>query len=133
MSINILIEIAVKTKKSGGGIMKKYLTVIFCAALISIAGFTAVKAGYFTGPNNSLYVEVTGGWNWSKGTLSNDSEQHYKKIYVQLGNQGSWSSLVSPSTHSVSQKDTKGLFEKDYAFVNPCWKTSSDGNLICRS
>lgn len=113
--------------------MKKYLTVICCAVFLSVAGFITVRAGYYTGPNNSLYAEATSGWNWLEGKLSNDSAQYYKQVYVQLGNEGSWSSLASPSTHSVSKRDTQGLFERDYAFMNPCWKVNSTANLSCRS
>lgn len=113
--------------------MKKYLAVICCATLLSLVGFVAVKAGYYTGPNNSLYVTANAGVLWIEGTLANDSAQHYKKIYAQAGTQGSWSSLVAPSVHSVTQKDTRAIWEEDIAFLNPCWKVSSSDVLTCRS
>ena len=113
--------------------MKKYLTIICCAMLLSIVGFTVVRAGYYTGPNNSLYVTTAVGSNWLEGTLSNDTAQHYKKIYVQAGSEGSWSALVPPTTHSVTQRDTKRLFDRDYLMVNPCWKVNESDPLSCRS
>ena len=112
--------------------MKKYLTVICCAVFLSVAGFVAVRAAYYTGPRNSLYVETRTGWLWSEGTLSNDSEQHHKKLYVQVGNEGSRSTLVDPSVHSVTHKDSKGLFEKDFAMINPCWKDKPIDPLVCK-
>ena len=113
--------------------MKKYLTIVCCAMLISAVGFVAVKAGYYTGPNNSLYVTATAGWNWLEGTLANDSAQHYKKIFVQDGNEGTWSDLVPPTTHSVTHRDKRGLFDKDYSMMNPCWKVNASDPLSCRS
>lgn len=113
--------------------MKKYLFVVFGAFLISIAGIVNAKAGYFTGPNNSLYVDVVGGSNWIEGTLSNDSAQHYKQIYVQLGGEGTWSDLVTPNTHSVTQRDYRKLFDKDYSKVVHCWKVNKNDALSCRS
>lgn len=113
--------------------MKKYLAVICCAVLLSVAGFITVKAGYFTGPNNSLYVTANGGWLWIEGTLSNDSAQHYKQIYAQIGNSGSWSILVERTTHSVTQRDTRGMFETDDSFLRPCWKVNKGDSLTCRN
>lgn len=96
-------------------------------------GVFIVKAGYYTGPNNSLYADATAGWNWLEGSLANDSEQHYKQIYVQDGDEGSWSDLVSPSTHSVSHRDYRGLFDTQYSMMKPCWKVNASDSLTCRS
>ena len=114
--------------------MKRYLIAICCVTIVSVIGIAVVKAGYYTGPNNSLYVEVDFGWLSMTGTLSNDSAQHYKLIYVQYGSEGTWSGIVNPEVHSVSQTDKKDLFEINDAFANPCWRDGSlePGSMTCR-
>ena len=103
--------------------MKKYLGVICCIALISsIAGVVVARAGYYTGPNNSLYMSANAGTLWVEGTLANDSARHYKQVYAQAGKQGSWSKMVEPSVHSVTQRDSRGVFEPDNAYLKTCWK-----------
>lgn len=113
--------------------MKKYLGAICCALMISIIGIIGVKAGYFVGPDKSLYVTAVTKTFSIEGTIANDSAQHYKKIYAQSGSQGSWSDLVAPTVHSVSKKDTRAIWEDDTAFLNPCWKVNATDPLSCAS
>ena len=116
--------------------MKRYLIAICCVTVVSVIGIAAVKAGYYTGPNNSLYVDVVFESNSSMtGTIYNDTARHHKQIYVQYGKSGSWSIIVDPDVHSVSQTDKKGfLFDSDDAFTNPCWRDGSlePGSMTCR-
>ena len=116
--------------------MKRYLIAICCVTIVSVIGIAAVKARYYTGPNNSLYVDVVFESNSSMtGTLHNDSAQHYKQIYVQYGNEGKLSNLAQPAEHYVSETDKRGLlFDSDTAFTNPCWRDGSieSGPMTCR-
>lgn len=112
--------------------MKTYNKIIFFTLAACLIAIGLVKAGYFCGPNDSLYMETRSGWKWLEATLSNDSAQHYKRVYVQSGNNGSYSWWVKPEDHSVTHKENAGLFDKDYAFANPCWKLSPNGEMICR-
>ncbi|MEG2322108.1 MAG: hypothetical protein RSB71_01280 [Bacilli bacterium] len=111
--------------------MKKYLAVICCGLFLLIAGYITVKAGYYVGPNNSLYVSSKAGWLWLEGTISNDSAQHYKQMFTQNGNQGSWSAIVAPSVHEVTQKDSRAIWEPDTAFLRPCWKVNAGDSMTC--
>src|SRR5574344_2864931 len=113
--------------------MKKYLAAICCIFLFTIAGYVTVKAGYYVGPNNSLYVSANAGWLWTEGTIANDSEQHYKQMFAQTGNEGSWSSIVAPAIHSVTQRDSRAIWEPDTAFLKPCWKVNSTDSMTCRN
>lgn len=113
--------------------MKKYLIAVCGTFLLSMAGLILVKAGYYTGPNNSLYVSTNTGWLWLEATLSNNTEEHWKTVYVQEGDEGSWSAFVEPSVHSVTHRDSRGILESQYSYVNPCWKFSEYGSRSCRS
>lgn len=116
--------------------MKRYLIAICCVTIVSVIGIAAVKAGYYTGPNNSLYVDIVFGSSTSMtGTIYNDTARHHKQIYVQYGNEGKWSEEVGPNVHHVSVTDKKGLlFDSDDAFTNPCWRDGSlePGPMTCR-
>lgn len=92
-----------------------------------------VKAGYTTGPDNKLYMSANVGLLWIEGTLSNyhPTDHYYKRVYSQAGNEGSYSAWALPDTHSITHRDSRGLFETDYAETKPCWKSDASGNQIC--
>ena len=113
--------------------MKKYLITICCALVVAIAGYSNVRAGYYVGPNNALYVTANTGVLWVEGKLANNNAELYKKIYVQAGTEGSWSGVGAPAVHEISHTDYRGIFEDDIAFLNPCWKVNAGDSFTCRN
>lgn len=113
--------------------MKKYLVVISLGLLLSIAGAISVKAGYATGPDKKQYMTAKAGFLWIEGTLSNyhPTDHYYKRVYAEAGNSGTFSDWALPSTHSITRRDSRNIFEPDNAMTKPCWKYSSSGNQIC--
>lgn len=98
--------------------IKRYLIAAF---LFLVVGLMAVKAGYTCGPNNHLYVETKAGWLWIEGTVSNYGEEIRKQVCAREGNQGSCSAMVDAQVHSVTHRDSRGIFEQQYSEVWACW------------
>lgn len=108
--------------------MKKYVTTLAFAVVVTVSGLATALAGYNLGPNNVFHMDTAAGTSlqgkWIEGTMSNGAPAAYnyqKQVYARSGAGGTYSDWAKKSTRSITHRDYGSLFD-DYAEVKGYWR-----------